>query len=229
MTTPPDRRLLTFLDAVGRRLSGPAKLRAEIVAELNDGLLQAVHEHRVTGVAHEQAVDRALAQFGEPDALARSFAPELAAARARRTAIAALLSAPIVTGLWIAAARSRPLTRADGLFDGAAAHIAAGLPIAALILACAFTIVTTGRGARWLRPAPETPPLGAAATAFSAAALDIVLLATLSWRLAEFSGSVHELVLAAAILASATRALVTVRRAAGAVAEAAAVDAPGAP
>jgi hypothetical protein len=143
-----------FLQAVAARLPGPTKPRAEILAELRDGLLEAVADDERAGVGHDEAVQRALRRFGDPPALAQAFWPELAAARARRSALALFATARIVAALWIAAARERGINQGGHLFDSSLAHAAAALLIAAAISAGALTLLTTGplRGFTSLQP-----------------------------------------------------------------------------
>jgi HAAS len=201
----------TFVSALREYLPGPSKLRAEILAEVRDGLIESVDDHVGAGLEEQDARDRALREFGDPIALARSFLPELAAERARRTAQAVLLTAPLVIGLWLAAARSRPVARTGGLFDGAVAHATAAALIAAVLLAGLSTIAITGRATRWFSIDARAQLLGAVATTSVAAATDIALLLLLSWRLVGFPGAFHQLALGAALLASTARLIIATR------------------
>lgn len=81
-------------------LRGPARVRAGVVAELRDGLLEAVDAHRDGGLAPAEAARAALREFGEPAAIAAAFAPEMAARAARRTAAALIGTGPLVGLLW---------------------------------------------------------------------------------------------------------------------------------
>jgi hypothetical protein len=74
-----------------------------------------------------------------------------------------------------------------------------------------WTLVATGRATRWLDMAPLTPLLGAAATGAIAVLGDLALLSMLSVRLVSFPGTVHQLALGAAVLASGTRLIFTSR------------------
>lgn len=202
-----------FLAALADRLPGPAKLRAAILAELEDGLLQAVEDNQAAGAETDEAVQLALARFGDASTLARSFWPELATARARRVVVALFATAPIVAALWLAAARSRGIARTGGLFDSSSVHSVAALLIVASVCAGVGTIAATGHGSRWLHPPPGAPLLGAAAMAAVTVLADLGLLSMLSWRLAGFPGTAHRLTLAAAILASGTRLVLSSRAA----------------
>jgi hypothetical protein len=208
---PAARSVDAFLQALAARLPGPAKLRAEILAELQDGLLQAVDDNQAAGAETDKAVQLALAQFGDGATLARSFWPELAAARARRIVLALFATAPIVAALWLAAARSRGIARTGGLFDSTSAHALAAVLIAAAVCAGIGTIAATGLATRWIHPRPGAPLLGAATVAGVTIVADLGLLSMLSWRLASFPGTVHRMALGAAILASGTRLVLASR------------------
>jgi hypothetical protein len=193
-----------LISAVAVRLPGPSRPRAQILAELRDGLLEAAEASERSGLERPEAVRLALDQFGDARTLAASFWPELAAARARRLVIALLATAPIVAALWVSAARSR-MPATGRLFDGSLTHAAAALLVGGVIACGVATIAATGRMTRWLWAAPRTPLFGAAATGILAVTADLASLSLLSVPLASYSGSLHQLTLGAAILASATR------------------------
>jgi hypothetical protein len=200
-----------LLRAIGASLPGPARPREEILAELRDGLMEAAEANLRSGLGHDEAAELAVHQFGDAARLAAAFWPEMAAARAREVVLALFATGPIVVALWVSAARSRGSGSEGGLFDSSAAHIAAALLIATTIGCGIWTIVATGRIISWLRLAPQAPLLGAAATGGIAVIADLALLGTLSVPLASFSGTIHQLALGAAILASGTRLILTTR------------------
>jgi hypothetical protein len=78
-------RLAAYLSAVGAGLHGPRSRRARILAELRDGLEDAVADQARDGLAPDQVTDAALDGFGTPTEVAAAFAGELAVAHARRT------------------------------------------------------------------------------------------------------------------------------------------------
>jgi hypothetical protein len=96
--TAPDPVIDRYLTTVAARLTpvGPAQLRRSILAELRDGLLEACAAHQAHSLTPPQAAAAATAEFGDPHALAAAFTPELAAAQARRTALALIRSGPLV-------------------------------------------------------------------------------------------------------------------------------------
>jgi hypothetical protein len=200
-----------WLGEIGSRLPGPAGPRAEILAELRDGLLEAAEANRREGRGRGEALELALRQFGDLPALAASFWPEMAAARARQVVLVLFATGPIVAALWVSALRSRGPGSAEGLFDSGPAHVAAALLIAMAIGCGIWTLVATGRATRWLDMEPLTPLLGAAATGAIAVLGDLALLSMLSVRLVSFPGTVHQLALGAAVLASGARLIFTSR------------------
>lgn len=60
-------RLERYLDWVCGRIAGPRELRAHIRRELSDHLLDAAHQHQSAGMSREDAVKKALDDFGAPD------------------------------------------------------------------------------------------------------------------------------------------------------------------
>ena len=60
-------KLEHYLDQVCRSIGGPRSLRQHIRQELREHLRDAVAEHRAAGLSEEEALARALADFGGPD------------------------------------------------------------------------------------------------------------------------------------------------------------------
>ncbi len=56
-----------YLDQVCRRIGGPKSLRQHVRQELREHLLDAIAEHRAAGMTEEQALARALEEFGGPE------------------------------------------------------------------------------------------------------------------------------------------------------------------
>lgn len=201
----------SFLQTVAAHLPGPGRHREAILAELQDGLLEAADAHQRGGREWNEAVRLALRDFGNAENLAASFRPELIIARVRRTALALFGATPIVIALWIAAARSRDTAGTNRLFDSPLDHVAAALLLTALIATGIWTVATTGRPSRWLPVTPRTAPLGAAAMALTTVTIDLAAVTILGVRLAHYPGTVHALILAAAIAASCVSVLLAMR------------------
>jgi len=60
-------KLEHYLDRVCRSIGGPRALRDHVRQELREHLLDAVAQHKAAGVPEEQALDRALEDFGGPE------------------------------------------------------------------------------------------------------------------------------------------------------------------
>lgn len=207
----PAESIASFLQAVAAHLPGPGKHRAAILAELEDGLLEATVSKQRSGLEHGQAVTLALQQVGDAESLAASFRPELMIARGRRTALTLLGATPIVLALWIAAARSRDPSGPSRLFDSPLDHIAAALPITAMIATGIWTIATTGRASRWLLVPPHAALLGATAMGLITVTSNLATVAILGRRLADYPGTIHTLALSAAIAASCASTILATR------------------
>ncbi|MFE9695114.1 permease prefix domain 1-containing protein [Micromonospora sp. NPDC005806] len=176
MTTPAgETRLDAYLSDLAARLRGPRRRRAQILAELRDGLDQAVADHSTAGLPEGHAVAAAIAQFGTPQAVAEAFRGELATAYARRTIAWYIATGPLVGIWWLLLLQPHPWR------TGIIALLAA-IPVIPLIIiaiaTAAGTFATTGRLMRWL---PEASPQHAltATTIIAALALtgDITVIA----------------------------------------------------
>src|SRR5215471_11793159 len=60
-------KLEQYLDQVCRSIGGPRSLRQHIRQELREHLLDAAARHKAAGLPEEQALDRALEDFGGPE------------------------------------------------------------------------------------------------------------------------------------------------------------------
>jgi hypothetical protein len=60
-------KLEHYLDQVCRSVGGPRSLRQHIRQELREHLRDAMAEHKAAGLSEEQALDRALEEFGKPE------------------------------------------------------------------------------------------------------------------------------------------------------------------
>jgi hypothetical protein len=200
----------SYLAEIDARLAGPARARRDIMTELGAGLADAADAHRSAGLNMAQAARAAIAEFGSPDQVAVGFRAELAAAQARRTALALMATGPLAGVLWIVAAltshigaQPAPPWEWVGLPTGArlATHVA--MPVlAATIGSSLFTVATTGRLTRWL---PARPAASAAIAASGLVVVDVAMLAALAILAASMPGRLAPLPVAAAGAASLTR------------------------
>jgi hypothetical protein len=202
-------RLAAYLTEVAARLHGPRRRRARILAELRDGLDEAVADHARDGLAPEQAADAAIDGFGTPAEVAAAFAGELAVAYARRTLAWFVVTGPLVGIWWLLLLRPHP-------WRTSVVALLAAIPVLPLIgvaVATAMgTFATTGRLMRWLPEAtPRRALLATVAVAVLALICDAALIASYAW-----SAAPAGLIGAVAIAASLTRmacSAVTVRHA----------------
>ena len=171
--------LVAYLAQVAADLFGPRQHRERILAELRDGLDQAVADHSACGLTTDHAVAAAIGEFGSPQTVADAFAPELAVAYARRSIAWFILTGPLVGVWWLLLLYPTPWR------SGVVALFAA-IPVFPLIIAAiataAGTFATTGRLIRWLPEASPRRALFATITLASLAlAADVVLIVLYGW------------------------------------------------
>jgi hypothetical protein len=161
-------------------LGRPSATRVAILAELEDGLWAATLAHHASGRPPQEAAMAAVAEFGDPRAVAAGFGPELAAAAGRWVGLALLSTGPLVGSCWLL------LTAATWKWTGQQPPAALGLvaTLVGLVLvvaapAAVLSVAAAGRRSRWL---PISPQLGVTAAAVAASACvagDLVLLGSL--------------------------------------------------
>jgi hypothetical protein len=198
----PATALEDYLGELSARLHGPRPARIRVLAEIRDGLTDTVDAHIANGTPPEVAATTAITQFGDPATVARSFAPELATASARRAIATFIATGPIVGIWWLLLLHPAPWR------SGVLAALIAipALPLIPLAIATAAgTFATTGRLIRWL---PETPAPRALTATIAVAALclaaDLTVLSVLAAHLAA-GGHLFVPLIAAAITASTVR------------------------
>jgi hypothetical protein len=220
-----DRLVEAWLAELAAGLHGPARARTAVVAELRDGLLEAVDSYRAEGLAPVEAARAAVDEFGEPAAIATAFAAELAARQARRTAVALIGTGPLVGLLWGAAMASSHLL-AHPAQPGppwtwpqlpVALRMVCALLAAVLVVgvpAGLFAVAATGRVSRWLpRPARHArlAPTAAATLGVAALAADVIVLTTVSTMAIVTPGRLVWAPAIVAALASLTRLVLNAR------------------
>jgi hypothetical protein len=141
-----------YLGELAHLLRGPRRRRARILAELRDGLDQAITDQVTYGRTEDQAVSSAIDEFGTPQAVADAFARELATAYARHTIAWYIATGPLVGIWWLLLLQPHPW-RTGLLALLAAIPVIPLIPVA--IATAAGTFATTGRLIRWL---PEAGP-----------------------------------------------------------------------
>ena len=172
MNTPPaagtPTRVDAYLDETAMRLHGPRRRRARILAELRDGLEQAIADQITAGRPADDAVSAAIARFGTPAAVADAFAAELTIAYARQTLGWFVATGPLVGIWWLLLLHPAP-------WRSSLIALVAAIPViplvAAGVAAAGTTFATTGRLIRWL---PEADGRRAAAAVLAVAGLVII-------------------------------------------------------
>jgi hypothetical protein len=171
-----------YLTELSARLRGPRGARTRVLAEIHDGLTEAIDAHLADGMPPDAAASAAIAEFGDPPTVARSFAAELATASARHTIATFIATGPLVGIWWLLLLHPAPW------HSGVLAALIAipALPLIALAIATAAgTFATTGRLMRWLPETPASRALTAAtAIAILCLAADLTVLGVLAAHLA---------------------------------------------
>lgn len=171
-----------YLADLSARLRGPRSARTRVLAEIRDGLTETIDAQVAGGTPADVATTAAIAQFGDPPTVARSFAAELATAAARRTIALFIATGPLVGIWWLLLLHPAPWR--NGIL--AALIAIPALPVIPVAMAtAAATFATTGRLMRWL---PETPASRALTAAMAIAVLciaaDVIVLGVLATLLA---------------------------------------------
>jgi hypothetical protein len=167
-STAAEDRIDAYLGELSRLLRGPRRRRAQILAELRDGLEHAIADQTTHGRTDEQALASAIERFGTPQAVADAFAGELGTAHARHTIAWYIATGPLVGVWWLLLLQPHPWR------TGLLALLAAipVLPLIAIaIVTAGGTFATTGRLIRWL---PEATPYRALTAIIAIAALALV-------------------------------------------------------
>jgi hypothetical protein len=198
-----------YLGEVAAALPGPPRARADIVAELRSGLLDAADAHRSAGLATAPAAEAAIGEFGDPRQLAAAFRPELTLTHARRLALTLAATGPLIGLLWAVAALAsdpgiRPAAPTWQWVTAPPVPLAAAAFLIAALTALA-TVAATGRATRWLPGHPRAAATTASIGAYSAAAADLAIFALLASQLASVPGHFDPAPVTVATIASLTR------------------------
>ncbi len=162
-----------WLIRVGTTLVGPRRWRAGILAELTDGLYTAAEARVRAGEPPLSAARAAVAEFGDPVAVAAACRREGLAAQAGRTGAGLLLSGPAAATVWLGAFAASAAPVWHGVAAGPwvamplfGALLAVVVPAATLALPYPRRLVPPAR--RW---SPQTCAVTAAAGCAAADAL----------------------------------------------------------
>ena len=225
MTTPPPETAVRatiegYLTGVASRLGGPARRRAAIVAELRDGLLEAAGARQARGATPQQAAAAAIEEFGDPTAIAHGFAPELAAASARRVALGLTSAGPLVGLLWLAAyvtsrfgpVEAGPPWRWPAQPPGAwLGFPIVGVAVLMAGLATLLVLASTGPLSRVLPIRLAAAPVAAAVVPVAAIITDLTMLGLATIQVSTRPGALAWAPLAVAMTATLTRLVLSCR------------------
>lgn len=134
------RAIDVYLADIAARLPGHRRGRGALLAELHDGLVDAVDHYCARGMPPRLAADRAVRDCGSVEVVSRAYAELLVDCHARRTALALLATGPLIGGLWLITLV--PGDTPDALFETTPAL---GILVAMAAAAAAVTIAATGR------------------------------------------------------------------------------------
>jgi hypothetical protein len=116
-----------YVEDISVRLPGPRRWRAAVLDEIRDSLLEGMNAHREATDDPAVAALHAVQEHGPPEQIASAYAPELAAACARRTGLLALGLIPPLAIVWNVALRVGPPPPWH--------HFNTGLQVAAILIA----------------------------------------------------------------------------------------------
>ncbi|MET9487528.1 permease prefix domain 1-containing protein [Nocardia sp. NPDC006630] len=198
-----------YLDDLGTRLSGTWWERQAILAEIGDGLNDAVEHYRAQGLSLERASTAAIEEFGGPTVIAAEFVPVLSSKRIHRYGCTFTAIGPVIGVLWGTAALlgsfsavPRSLTIAGLVLMGFA--VVVGVPCTALAIA------STGRASRVVRIPTRLAARALLVTATVSVFIDGTLLITLMTLLAEAPRDLVILPVTLGALVSITRISIAV-------------------
>ncbi|GAA1978196.1 hypothetical protein [Amycolatopsis minnesotensis] len=167
-----------YLAALAAAVHGPAKARTRMLAEIRDGLEDAVSAQG--SIPRHHAAARALRGFGTVEEVAASCQLELTIAQTRHTSRALALTVPFLLACWYLIRTAGP--SGDGQVPRVAQLVAAHLTGAATIAAvlAAAALAATGTLARWLPTPPGLPRVVAWTSTSTGAAMAVATIALLA-------------------------------------------------
>jgi len=99
--------IVAYLTDLAAGLPCGRSTQGAMIAEVGDGLVDAVQAHVAVGAGPAAAAAAAVAEFGDPRSLAAGLAGELAGSAAHRIGLALVATGPIVGSVWVAAFAAR--------------------------------------------------------------------------------------------------------------------------
>ena len=170
-----------YLRELSAALPVSRRVRAAILAEIADGLVEEVNATRVHDPA--AAARAALLAFGNPRDLAAQFARELTGIAAHRTGVGLVGTGPLVGGIWLIAlsAGGRPVNGGQSL-PARVIGLFSELPLIPVLLmivipAALLALAGSGRAARIHPVATGAAGVAALVAAAGCATVDVTLIA----------------------------------------------------
>jgi hypothetical protein len=195
----------SYLAAIDAGIPGWLHSRRAALRELADGLDDAISDLRGRGLSIDEATNRAITESGPPSVGADAFTATLSAVHARHTALALLVSGPLIGGFWLAT-----LVPGEPPPTLLAQIPALGPVIIAAIFVSAVTLLVTGPAR--LRPAwIHQPPHRLAALACAFAVIGDLLVLGTATITAAMAPSATGWLLGFAVALSSARIAVTQR------------------
>jgi hypothetical protein len=177
---PPSVVLAGYVADVDDRIPGWRRGRRSALRELADGLDDAAAHYRGLGLDPAAAAARAVQDCGPPAVVAAEFTTMLATRQARCTALALLLTGPLIGVLWLATLT--PEQAPDALLRRVPVL---GFLILSAVAAGLLTLAATGPASRWLPDMVCSPCRATAAACALAAVADVVVLTYATWSTLE--------------------------------------------
>jgi hypothetical protein len=147
-----------YVAGLSRRLVGPRRAKADLLAEARDGLVDAAEAYAAAGYPAVDAATRAVSDFGGYRQVVPGYQTELAAAQGRRTALLVTVAMPAVLLISRLMWAGSPWVGAGPRPDSGyllVAYSFAVLQVTASIMAI-LTLLGYGWGSRFL-PAERVP------------------------------------------------------------------------
>lgn len=207
----------SYLTALATRLPAPPSACAAIVDELRDGLLEAVVARLDRGDSPRTAVASSIGEFGDPEMVAASFAPEMAAQQSRRVALGLLRTGPLVGLMWGVALITSPVGESllgrHSLVGPMRLLPLLGVTIATIVITALVAVALTGRFGHKLNPGVNVAPTAAAWAAVAVVFGDLTMLGLVCLQAIAHPGSLAYVPIALAAVASVTRLTLSARAA----------------
>lgn len=145
-----DDQINRYLAALDLQLNGPRRAKSEIIREIGDGLADAAGGYAAAGMSPAAAAEAAVAEFGDPGAIATEFQNELTVYQARHAlAFLAVLGPVSEVSSRIVWSNGPQLATRPAEFTLVIAKVVDVLSWGTSIVA-ALLLVALGLGSRWI-------------------------------------------------------------------------------